>query len=188
MPLFSSFREERIMLGECPMALSADQVLQHLDHPWQTDLLLWLQMTILVGGMLWCLALTLTLGFGGWYAVTHPETGRDHTILLVAHVLYLLTFGLTEYPPPTAEGTKLRGNVSMDKQEAERLVRAIERMHVAWLQVDQIVFDETRNAYELKCSYRGPAGFLGARAVWRTRWISSPREWIDLLITQRDTL
>ena len=30
----------------------------------------------------------------------------------------------------------------MDKQEAERLVRAIERTHVAWLQVDEIVFNE----------------------------------------------
>src|SRR5258708_32910991 len=85
-PLFSSFREERSMLGDCQMALSADQMIPHLDHPWQRDLLLWLQMTILVGGLLWCLALTLTLGIGGWYAVTHPETGRDRTILRVARL------------------------------------------------------------------------------------------------------
>lgn len=76
----------------------------------------------------------------------------------------------------------------MDKQEAERLVRAIERTHVAWLQVDQIVFNSIRNAYELECSYRGPAGFLGAKAVWRTRRITSPREWIGLLTEHRDTL
>src|SRR2546430_2721275 len=80
------------------------------------------------------------------------------------------------------------GDVSMDKQEAERLVRAIEWMHVAWLQVDQLVFNETRNTYELKCSYRGPAGWLGTKAIWSTRWISSPREWIGLLTEHRDTL
>lgn len=176
------------MLGFWTQAQSADLVLEHLDRASQPDLLLWLQMTILVGGLLWCLALTLTLGFGGWYAVTHPETGCYRTMLRVAHVLYVLTFGLTEYPPRTAEGTTHRGDVPMDKQEAERLVRAIERMHVAWLQVDQIVFNETRNAYELKCSYRGPGGWLGARAVWRTRWITSPREWIDLFTKQHDTL
>jgi hypothetical protein len=78
--------------------------------------------------------------------------------------------------------------LSMDKQEAERLVRAIERTRVAWLQVDQIVFNEASNAYELKCSYRGPGAWLGAGAVWRTRWITSPREWITLLTSQRDTL
>ena len=124
----------------------------------------------------------------GWYAVTHPETGRDRTIGRMAHLLYVFTFGLTEYLNPSAEGTTFRGEVPMDKPEAERLIRAIERMHVAWLQVDQIVFNETRHAYELKCSYRGPGGRLGARAVWRTRWISSPREWIDLLTKQHDTL
>ncbi len=76
----------------------------------------------------------------------------------------------------------------MDKQEAERLVRAIEQMHVAWIQVDRIVFNETRNAYELECSYRGPAGRLGARAIWRSQRITSPREWIGLLTKHRDTL
>ncbi len=81
-----------------------------------------------------------------------------------------------------------QGEASMDKQEAERLVRAIERMHVAWIQVDRIVFNETRNAYELECSYRGPAGRLGARAIWRSQRITSPREWIGLLTKHRDTL
>ncbi len=76
----------------------------------------------------------------------------------------------------------------MDQQEAERLVAAIKRLHVAWLEVDAIVFHEASNTYELLCSYRGPAGFLGSKAVWRTRQIRSPREWIDLLTQQRDTL
>ena len=76
----------------------------------------------------------------------------------------------------------------MDKQEAERLVRAIEQMDVAWLQVEQIVFNETCNAYVLKCSFRGPAGWLGAKAVWRTLWITTPREWISLLTEHRNTL
>lgn len=153
-----------------------------------TDLLFWLQMTILTGGVLWCLVLMLTLSAGGWYAMTHPSSRDDHTIRRVAHVLYFLTFGLTEYPPPTTEKSEPRGGVSMDQQEAERLARAIKRMHVAWLQVDQIVCNETTYAYELKCSYRGPAGFLGTKAIWRTRWITSPREWVDLLTARRDTL
>ncbi|HLI05772.1 MAG TPA: hypothetical protein VKV40_04315 [Ktedonobacteraceae bacterium] len=76
----------------------------------------------------------------------------------------------------------------MDKQEAERLVQAIERMQIAWLQVEQMVFNEARNTYELKCSYRGPAGWLGARAVWRTQWIRSPREWVSLLTEHGNTL
>lgn len=176
------------MPGFWTYARIADLVLERLDRASQPDLLLWLQMTIVEEGMLWCLALTLTLSFGGWYAVTHPETGYDRTMQRVAHLLAVLTGGLTAYPPPATEGTAHRGDVPMDKQEAERLVRAIERMHVAWLQVDQVVFNEIRNAYELKCSYRGPGGRLGSRAVWRTRWITSPREWIDLLTAQRDTL
>src|SRR5260370_33989201 len=81
-----------------------------------------------------------------------------------------------------------QGDASMDKQEAERLVRAIERTHVAGLHVDQIVFNRTRNVYELECSYRGPAGCLGAKAVWRRRWISSPRDWTGLVTDHRVTL
>jgi hypothetical protein len=76
----------------------------------------------------------------------------------------------------------------MDEQEAKRLVQAIERLHVSWLQVDEVVFDESRNTYVLKCSYRGPAGWLGARAVWRREWITSPRGWIGLLTEHRDRL
>jgi hypothetical protein len=76
----------------------------------------------------------------------------------------------------------------MNKHEAERLVQVIERTRVSWLHVDQIVFNETSQTYELKCSYRGPAGFLGTRTVWRTRRIASPREWIALLTARRDTL
>jgi hypothetical protein len=85
-------------------------------------------------------------------------------------------------------GAEQRGEMPMDKLEAERLVRAIERRHIAWLQVDQIVFNPTSQVYELECSYRGPAGWLGSKAVWRTQRISSPREWIHLLTTHRDTL
>lgn len=76
----------------------------------------------------------------------------------------------------------------MDKQEAERLVRAIERTQIAWLQVDHLVFNETTKGYELLCSHRGPAGFLGAKAIWRSTCIRTPREWIGLLTTNQDTL
>ena len=55
------------MLGFWTHARSADLVLERLDRVSHADLLLWLQLTIVGGGMLWCLALTLTLGLGGWY-------------------------------------------------------------------------------------------------------------------------
>src|SRR5689334_8367263 len=107
------------MLGECPMASYADLVLERLDHLVQTDLVLWLQMTVVMGGMLWCLALALTLFVGGWYASTHPGHGTDRTLRRLARVLSFLTFSLSEYPDPSAESAPLPGDVSMDKQEAE---------------------------------------------------------------------
>jgi hypothetical protein len=76
----------------------------------------------------------------------------------------------------------------MDKDEAYRLVRAIERTHVAWLHVDQVVVNEASQTYELKCSYRAPIGLLGTTTIWSTRWITSPRDWIALLTARRDTL
>lgn len=126
--LFSDVRRaekevERIMLGECPMASSADLVLERLDHLVQTDLVLWLQMTVVMGGMLWCLALALTLFVGGWYASTHPDRGTDRIIRRLARVLSFLTFSLSEYPNPSAEDAPQPGDVPMDKQEAERLAR-----------------------------------------------------------------
>jgi len=69
----------------------------------------------------------------------------------------------------------------MDKGEAERLVRAIKQMHIAWLQVRKIVLNSTSNAYELLCSYREHySRLLGTGEIWRARKISRPREWIDL--------
>lgn len=62
--------------------------------------LFWLQMTVVIGGVIWCVALMSTLLVGGWYASTHPTTGTDRVILQVARVLRFLTFGQTEYPPP----------------------------------------------------------------------------------------
>ena len=62
--------------------------------------LFWLQMTVVIGGVIWCVAMMSTLLVGGWYASTHPTTGTDRVILQVARVLRFLTFGLTEYPPP----------------------------------------------------------------------------------------
>lgn len=98
----------------------------------------------------------------------------------------LLAPVLATFPQPhasrSAAGARER---FMDRHEAERLGRAIERTQVAWLHVEQIVFNETRGAYELQCRECGPARFGEAGAVWRTRWITSPREGIHVLITAK---
>ncbi len=42
----------------------------------------------------------------------------------------------------------------MDKGEAERLDRAIQRASVKWIQVQEITFDPVALTYTLKCAYR----------------------------------
>lgn len=61
-------------------------------------LLFWLQMAILIVGVLWCVALASVLFFGGWYAHTHPTTGNDLMIRRLVRLLWFLTFGLTDAP------------------------------------------------------------------------------------------
>jgi hypothetical protein len=78
---------------------------------------------------------------------------------------------------------------AMDKEEAERLVRAIERTQVDWLQVEVVELNSTTQAYELKCLYRQRRkGLFHAQESWTTLWIKNPREWIDLLTKHRDDL
>jgi len=70
-------------------------------------LLFWLQMAVLIVGVLWCVALASVLFFGGWYAHTHPLTGNDQMIRRLTRLLRFLTFGLTDAPSPDlkSEGT-----------------------------------------------------------------------------------
>ena len=47
-----------------------------------------------------------------------------------------------------------RKGTQMDKGEAERLDRAIQRASVKWIQVQEITFDPVALTYTLKCAYR----------------------------------
>jgi hypothetical protein len=65
-----------------------------------------------------------------------------------------------------------------DKEEAERLARAIERTNVAWIQIQGIEHNPLTSKYELKCRYLRHQGFIGG---WTDLRIKSPRQWIDVL-------
>ena len=65
----------------------------------------------------------------------------------------------------------------MDKEEAERLARLIERTRVEWIQVRGIEYSSLTRKYELNCSYRPDASLTH----WTELRIRSPRQWIDVL-------
>ncbi len=44
----------------------------------------------------------------------------------------------------------------MDKEEAERLARAIRKAPVDWIQVSGVEQNPSTNAYEVKCEYKQP--------------------------------
>jgi hypothetical protein len=70
----------------------------------------------------------------------------------------------------------------MDKNEAERLARAIRMMQMDWITVDGVVHNSTTNQYEVQCTYqREDQGQTLSRESWTTLQIKSPRQWIDLL-------
>ena len=70
----------------------------------------------------------------------------------------------------------------MDKNEAERLARAIHMMRMDWIKVDGIVHNSTTNQYEVQCTYqREDQGQTLSRDSWTTLQIKSPRQWIDIL-------
>lgn len=69
----------------------------------QGHVLLWIQMSVVVIGTIWCIALAGTLCFGGWYASTHPTTGNDRAIRRITYLLWCLTGGLTDTPSPEQE-------------------------------------------------------------------------------------
>jgi hypothetical protein len=77
----------------------------------------------------------------------------------------------------------------MDKEEAERLARAIRKAPVTWIQVQAIESPSGTDTYALKCAYRqGRKRLLHTQQTWTTLWITSPRQWIDLLTKHRDDL
>ena len=70
----------------------------------------------------------------------------------------------------------------MDKDEAERLARAIRKLNMDWIQVSGVEYHPKTDTYEVKCSYKQEhKGLLHPREAWTTLWIKSPRQWIDLL-------
>jgi hypothetical protein len=79
--------------------------------------------------------------------------------------------------------------MEMDKEEAERLVRAIQKAPVDWIQVQGIEFNAATGTHELKCMYRqARKGLFHAQENWTRLSIKSPRQWIDLLTKYRDDL
>ena len=68
----------------------------------------------------------------------------------------------------------------MDKDEGERLAKAIARTRVAWLEVRGIERNPITGEYELNCLYRHEKGL----APWTELRIRSPRQWIDLLTSR----
>ena len=74
----------------------------------------------------------------------------------------------------------------MDKDEAERLARAIRMVHMGWIKVNQVVHNSTTGQYEVHCAYqREDQGQTLSGEAWTVLQIKSPRQWIDLL-TQHD--
>ncbi len=74
----------------------------------------------------------------------------------------------------------------MDKNEAERLAKAIRMMQMDWIKVDGVVHNSTTDQYEVQCTYqREDQGQTLSRESWTTLKIKSPRQWIEIL-TQYD--
>ncbi len=70
----------------------------------------------------------------------------------------------------------------MDKDEAERLARAIRMVRMDWIQVSGVEYNAKTDQYEVKCAYKQEQkGLLHTKESWTTLWIKSPRQWIDVL-------
>ena len=70
----------------------------------------------------------------------------------------------------------------MDKDEAERLARAIRMVNMEWIKVDQVVHDRATDTYHVQCRYvQGDQGQTLSGESWKVLQIKSPRQWIDLL-------
>ena len=70
----------------------------------------------------------------------------------------------------------------MDKEEAERLARAIRMVHMDWIKVDQVVHNPSTDTYQVQCTYlQGNQEQTLSGEAWTVMQIKSPRQWIDLL-------
>ena len=70
----------------------------------------------------------------------------------------------------------------MDKNEAERLARAIRIIQMDWIKVDGIVHNSTTNQYEVQCTYQSEdQGQTLSGSSWAMLKIKSPRQWIEIL-------
>ncbi len=70
----------------------------------------------------------------------------------------------------------------MDKDEAERLARAIRMVQMDWIRVSAVAYNPTTDTYEVQCEYQQEdQGPTLSRESWETLQIKSPRQWIDIL-------
>ena len=70
----------------------------------------------------------------------------------------------------------------MDKNEAERLAKAIRIVQMDWIKVDGVIHNSTTNQYEVQCTYqREDQGQTLSGESWTMLKIKSPRQWIDIL-------
>jgi lipoate synthase len=73
-------------------------------------------------------------------------------------------------------------NEPMDKNEAERLAKAICKVQMDWIKVDGVAYNHTTDQYEVQCEYQQEdQGQVHSKETWTTLQIKSPRQWIDLL-------
>jgi hypothetical protein len=65
-------------------------------------------------------------------------------------------------------------NESMDKDEAERLARAIHMVHMDWIKVAGVSYNPTTNTYEVQCEYQQKdQGQVHSKESWMTLQIKS---------------
>jgi hypothetical protein len=70
----------------------------------------------------------------------------------------------------------------MDKNEAERLARAIRMVQMDWIKVSAVAYNPTTDQYEVQCEYQQAyQGQTPSRESWTTLQIKSPRQWIEVL-------
>jgi len=71
----------------------------------------------------------------------------------------------------------------MDKQEAERVAKAIHKMTVSWIAVRGVELNPLTQTYEVRCTYK--QRYMRRDAAWTEVRISTPRQWIELLTHRR---
>ena len=70
----------------------------------------------------------------------------------------------------------------MDKNEAERLARAIRMVQMDWIKVGAVAYNSTTDQYEVQCEYQQAyQGHIPSRETWTRLQIKSPRQWIEVL-------